>query len=156
MHFLLNSWICLGVLSGFSLGVYMVSVKAGGSALPPSVFAMFMYLTSFLAIIPFFLNHMQGKQWSSLFTLPGIPVMFACLAGLGVMFTNFGAAAMFSKGAPLGIGMMIVQLVSLGLAILAGWIFFNERMNMINLAGLALGFIAVALLTYSANAPGTP
>lgn len=145
------SWITFALVAAFGLGGYMLCAKAGGGNLPPVIFATVMYTTGFIAVIPLFLVYMRDKPMSHLFGQPLWPLIFAGLAGISVILTDTSVAAMFGRGAPLSIGMMLVQLLALVLAVLFGVLFFSEKLSTVNVAGIILGFVAVAMLLYEAK-----
>lgn len=144
-------WLLFALTAGVGLVGYNLSAKLGGGNLPPVVFATIMYAAGLITVVPLFLMYMRDKELSFLSSLPLPAMAFAAVAGVSVILVDTSVALMFGKGAPMGLGMTLVSIISLGLTLVVGLIFLNERHSMINVAGLALALIAVPLMLYSTN-----
>ena len=143
-----HSWIALGLISGVSMGCFMLFTKLSGAHLPPVIFATLKNGVGFIVLLPVLFFSTQGNPVAHMTNLPLWPTLFAVLAGASIVAADVSIAAMFGSGAPLGISMMLVELLALILALLAGVLFFSEKLNVINVTGIVLGMISVGLLMY--------
>lgn len=147
--FLTQPWWFFGIFAGVGLLGYNICAKLGGGALPPVIFATVMYTAGFLAVIPIFLTYLKGKDFSFFFSLPTIPLIFAALAGVSVILVDTSISVMYGKNAPLGLGMVLVQVVALLLTLLVGILFFQEKHGLINTLGLLMALLSIPMMLYS-------
>lgn len=144
-------WLFFALVAAFGLLGYNLSIKSSSEQLPPIVFATVMYVSGTAFLIPIFAYYIKDKPLSLLLSFSTKGILYAVLAGASVVITDIAISAMYNKGAPLGLGMMLVQSVALSLTFVAGVMFFGERHSLINIAGIFMAFISVPLMLYQAK-----
>ncbi len=86
-------------------------------------------------------------------SVPLIPNLPAWLWGIIVLmgaliaFLDFAYFQMIAVGGQISIASPFINLTTIGLTLIVGALFFKEQLSLTNLAGVALGILALYLLT---------
>ena len=139
-------WLAFAVLTASSYGVYNFFVKISANKLSPTIAIMFLTGTAFLvaAISTMFLK-LTGQN----LTITKNVIIYPILAGLFAGVAEIFYLLMYSKNAPLSIGLPLVMSGTIIVAVFLGIIFLKEDLNAVKFIGILITIIGLIVLTRS-------
>jgi uncharacterized membrane protein len=149
MFLSLASWIPFALMAAGGMFLYQLCAKLAGEQIPATIFATAMYTCGFIGVMIIFAFWFKNNDMETVKSLPMWPLIFSGLAGLSVIIVDLCIATMFGKGAPLGISMAVIFVLSLLAASVIGIAFFGERPSIVNLAGLSMALASIPLMLYN-------
>jgi hypothetical protein len=150
----MQMWVVFAIIGGLGMLGYNLCAKFGGGALPPPVFAGFMYLAGFCGVMPIFafyvLKQPEGAQ-AYLSSLPLAPILFSVGAGLVVIIVDLAVSKMFNLGADVGLGMTAISMISIFGTALVGYFLIKENYSIINMMGIMLALSSIPMIFHGAK-----
>ncbi|MCK5320370.1 EamA family transporter [Candidatus Parcubacteria bacterium] len=139
-------WLTFAVLTASSYGVYNFFVKISANKLSPTIAIMFLTGTAFLvaAISTIFLKF-TGQN----LTITKNVIIYPVLAGLFAGVAEIFYLLMYSKNAPLSIGLPLVMSGTIIVAVFLGIIFLKEDLSVVKSIGILITIIGLLILTRS-------
>lgn len=139
-------WIPYAILAATSYGFYNFFVKMSAGKLSPTIAIMFLTGTAFIiATISTLVLKVSGQN----LIIARNAILFPILAGLFAGIAEIFYLIMYSKEAPLSIGLPLIMGGTMLVAIILGLVVLKEGFNTAKTAGIILVFIGIIFLSRS-------
>lgn len=137
-------WMSFAVLAALSFGFYNFFTKISADKLSPTIALMFIAGTSFVvAVVATIVFKLSGQPLTFSKNALWFPIFAGAATGVAEIFYLF----MFTKEAPLNIGMPLVIGLTVVSTVVLSFIFLKEPMNMIKIFGIISIVFGLVLLT---------
>jgi uncharacterized membrane protein len=145
----MKSWILASFATAFLFGSYNIFAKLAAGKLTDSMAAFVLELSAAMIVLIYIL--FGGTLKTDFTTATSRGVFYAILGGLFIGSGSIFYLFAFRQHAPLAIAGPIIFAGATLIMVLAGLIFFREKLNLTTLAGLVLTLGGIVLLSISAN-----
>ncbi len=142
-----NLWICYAVISALALTGYNLAFRLAGNI--PVL--MFLAIANGVGLLIYAISLLFNK--SQMAIVPdGKTLVLAVIVGLMIAASEIALFLMMkSSENGLSIGIPLMNIVSLLVTALVGWLAFREQLSWQGGLGIAFGLISVWLLTYKSS-----
>ena len=140
------NWLIFAFLTASSYGAYNFFVKISANKLSPTIVIMLLTGTAFLvASISTLVLKFTGHN----LTVSKNVIMYPVLAGLFAGVAEIFYLLMYSKNAPLSIGLPLVMSGTIIVAVFLGIIILKEDLSAVKFIGILVTLIGLIVLTRS-------
>lgn len=145
----MKSWILASFAAAFLFGSYNIFAKMAAGRLTDSMAAFVLEFSAAVLILLYII--FGGSIKADFTTATSRGVLYAIIGGLFIGSGSIFYFFAFRQHAPLAVAGPIIFAGATLIMIIAGLIFFKEKLNLMTLAGLALTLGGIILLSISAN-----
>jgi len=137
-------WIIFATAASGGMALFNVASRMTAGKIQPSLSAAIMGAVVFVVLAGY---HVWAQGEKSLTIEWGSSgVMWALISGIAVSIINLAMFYAFTKGAPITIAPAYVSVLAVLLTVLAGFVIFNEGIDLSKGAGLGLACVSIYLL----------
>lgn len=135
---LIKSWPYLAIITAhFIWGINFIAVKFSLQEFPPMSLAFLRFFIALILLLPFLLSEKRKIAKSDLPVLIGIGLLMVTL-NIGFFYEGLKRTTVITAS--------VLTLTVPILSVLGGWWFLKEKVYVVNLAGIFLGFLGTILV----------
>jgi len=140
------AWICYAVISALALTAYNLVFRLAGNV--PVL--MFLAIANGIGLLIYGVALLFNK--SQIVMQDSKTLILAVIVGIMIAASEISLFFMMRHSeSGLSIGIPLMNILSLVITALVGWLAFREQLNWQNGLGIALGLLSVWLLTYKTS-----
>ena len=148
----MKTWILGSFAAAFLFGLSNIFVKLAAGKLSDAMAAFVLEFSAAMLVLLYIIFGRSLKADMATATSQGI--MYAVLGGLFIGGGSIFYFFVFSNKGTLSIAGPIIFAGAMLIMVVAGLIFFKEKLDMLTISGALLTLAGIALLSLAANRPG--